>query len=312
MNGEQVNCPVCEGQAKSHAGSDYNQEIFCKDRCRATFYLPEDENISLESLSDWEKTALSRYLRTRKQKTSIEVTQKIVDDLTIISPQKQADNLIIYIGDNQRDLYYPLMVDRNNKSDFFSEIGISVKQEDKNLEFIAQFLLKKGFLSTYNPSQLSFVFALSMEGWNHYEQLKRCISESRKGFFALKFNAPELDTIYLALKSRFKDDGYDFLNPLLDLPKSGCIDARLEREIRESRFLVADLTHGNQGVYWEAGLAHGLGKPVFYTCKKNQEAEEQIKRHFDISHHTTIFWQPGKEQEFAKEVAAAVFNTIAA
>ena len=44
------------------------------------------------------------------------------------------------------------------------------------------------------------------------------------------------------------------------------IDDEIIGEIRRSRFLVADFTHGDKGargsVYYEAGFAYGLGLPV--------------------------------------------------
>ncbi len=66
------------------------------------------------------------------------------------------------------------------------------------------------------------------------------------------------------------------------------IDDEIIAEIRRSRFLVADFTHGQSGarggVYFEAGFAFGLGIPVIYTCR-----EDTIdKIHFDTRqyHHT--------------------------
>ena len=51
------------------------------------------------------------------------------------------------------------------------------------------------------------------------------------------------------------------------------IDERIMAELRRSRFVVADFTHGSDGargsVYYEAGFAHGLGKPVVYICHKS-------------------------------------------
>ena len=38
--------------------------------------------------------------------------------------------------------------------------------------------------------------------------------------------------------------------------------------IRDAKFVIADLTHDNNGAYWEAGYAEGLGKPVIYICEK--------------------------------------------
>ncbi len=41
-------------------------------------------------------------------------------------------------------------------------------------------------------------------------------------------------------------------------------------QIRDAKFVIADLTHGNDGAYWEAGYAEGLGKPVAYICEKEE------------------------------------------
>ena len=38
-------------------------------------------------------------------------------------------------------------------------------------------------------------------------------------------------------------------------------------QIRASRFVICDLTHGNRGAYWEAGFAEGIGRPVIFVCE---------------------------------------------
>jgi len=63
---------------------------------------------------------------------------------------------------------------------------------------------------------------------------------------------------------------------------------RLRIEIRQARFLLADLTQANNGAYWEAGYAEGLGKPVIYLCEKSYFAK--MSTHFDTNHHLTILW----------------------
>ena len=62
-------------------------------------------------------------------------------------------------------------------------------------------------------------------------------------------------------------------------------------EIRRSRFLVADFTHGEDGarggVYYEAGFANGLGIKVIHTCR-----EDAVRTlHFDTSHINHIVWR---------------------
>jgi len=49
--------------------------------------------------------------------------------------------------------------------------------------------------------------------------------------------------------------------------RAGLIDDLMRVQIRQSRFVISDLTDHNNGAYWEAGYAEGLGKPVIYTCR---------------------------------------------
>ena len=62
----------------------------------------------------------------------------------------------------------------------------------------------------------------------------------------------------------------------------GKIDDEIIAEIRHSRFVVADFSHGKDGVrgsvYYEAGFAHGLGIPVIYLCRKGSDLA------FDTNH----------------------------
>jgi nucleoside 2-deoxyribosyltransferase len=75
---------------------------------------------------------------------------------------------------------------------------------------------------------------------------------------------------------------------------------------RQSKFLIADLTHGNAGAYWEAGFAEGLGKPVIYTCKKDVFDNKRV--HFDANHHLTVIWNIATLENAAQELK----NTIRA
>ena len=73
-------------------------------------------------------------------------------------------------------------------------------------------------------------------------------------------------------------------------PDVNKIDDEIIAEIRRSRFLVADFTHGEKGarggVYFEAGFAQGLGIPVIYTCRYNMVDE----LHFDTRQYAHIVW----------------------
>ncbi|GAI27661.1 unnamed protein product [marine sediment metagenome] len=43
------------------------------------------------------------------------------------------------------------------------------------------------------------------------------------------------------------------------------------------------------GVYWEAGMAYGMGKTVIQTCIATEESKRRI--HFDLNQYRTIFWR---------------------
>ena len=62
-------------------------------------------------------------------------------------------------------------------------------------------------------------------------------------------------------------------------------------EIRKSKFLVADFTLHRNGVYFEAGMMMGLGRPVIFTCRK----DEMPNVHFDTRQYNHIEWETPAE-----------------
>lgn len=72
--------------------------------------------------------------------------------------------------------------------------------------------------------------------------------------------------------------------------------------IRQAKFVIADFTclpeatldgkvkNGVRGgVYWESGMAYGLGKPLIHTCEDSTESKDRI--HFDVDQYNTLYWE---------------------
>ena len=119
----------------------------------------------------------------------------------------------------------------------------------------------------------------SFTGWEQYFRIQRGAIDSRRAFMAMPYGDTELDALVKdVFRPAVAQTGFDLIR-LDELPRAGLIDDRLRVEIRGCRFLLADLPHGNNGAYWEAGYAEGLGKPVIYTCEKAVFDAEQS--HFD-------------------------------
>lgn len=153
---------------------------------------------------------------------------------------------------------------------------------------------------------------LSVKGWTHVEALMREAKDSRKAFMAMKFGDPELDAVFKDhFKPAVKQTGFN-LQRLDDQPRAGLIDDRMRLEIRTGRFLVADLTHGNAGAYWEAGYAEGLGRPVIYTCRKDVFDDEKKRPHFDTNHHLTVIWDPSALDDAITQLKTVIRVTLPA
>jgi nucleoside 2-deoxyribosyltransferase len=98
------------------------------------------------------------------------------------------------------------------------------------------------------------------------------------------------------------------LRPVTDGQPAGVIDDHIRVAIRRARFVIADLTGGNHGAYWEAGFGDGLGKPVIYTCEADQF--EKQKTHFDTNHCLTVPWSlndlPAAENRLVATIRATL------
>ena len=74
------------------------------------------------------------------------------------------------------------------------------------------------------------------------------------------------------------------------------------KHIRDSKFVVVDLTHQNNGAYFEEGYAMGLGKPIIQLCK------DGVKLHFDIAQKNTIMWK--NEEDIPVKLTNRIKATI--
>lgn len=149
---------------------------------------------------------------------------------------------------------------------------------------------------------------LTFEGWDEFDRLKRGAADSRRAFMAMQYGDQRLDRIFAEVfKPAVAATGFQ-LTRLDEAPRAGLIDDHIRVEILASRFLIADLTHGNNGAYWEAGFAEGLGKPVIYCCER-QVFEEQ-KSHFDTNHHQTVIWDEGAPEKAAQNLKDTIRATL--
>ena len=153
------------------------------------------------------------------------------------------------------------------------------------------------------------IFRGALKGWEHYENLREGSGKYRKAFMAMKFDDSKLDRVFTdVFKPSAKQAGFDLFT-LNEVLRAGLIDDRLRVEIQASDFLIADLTHDNNGAYWEAGYAEGMGKPVIYTCEK-RKFESDKTTHFDANHHLTVLWEDAYLSKAGEQLKATIRATL--
>ena len=124
---------------------------------------------------------------------------------------------------------------------------------------------------------------------------------SKQGFVAMSFEKSFDDTYTYGFAAGINSSGYRPLR-IDQKEHTGSISDEILSEIRRSKFVVADYTGQNNGVYFEAGFAMGLGIAVIATC----HADAFEKLHFDIRHINTLRW------ENATDLAAKLSKRISA
>jgi len=190
-----------------------------------------------------------------------------------------------------------------NRGYLRAKLGVlTVDDED----FIVESASSLALVDTEPSNMGKHSIRLTLGGWEQFHEIQRGATKSRTAFMAMPFGNEELtsfvDTVF---RPAVQETGFELKRVDSD-PQAGLIDNKIRVDIRLCRFLIADLTGGNHGAYWEAGYAEGLGKPVIYTCSKSHF--DEYKTHFDTNHCTTILWAP----ESPEKAAAVLKDTIRA
>ena len=136
-------------------------------------------------------------------------------------------------------------------------------------------------------------YRVTVDGHNHIsEQVSNL--DSSQAFVAMWFDDSVVEAYEKGILPAIEECGYVAKRIDRD-PSVDKIDDAIIAEIRRSRFLVADFTHGENGprggVYYEAGFAHGIGIHVIFTCRRSMI--EEI--HFDTRQYAHVLWDSPDE-----------------
>jgi nucleoside 2-deoxyribosyltransferase len=177
------------------------------------------------------------------------------------------------------------------------DIPLAYSSSSTELAFHIQALKERGFLS----SPTAWKAKITPAGWDYLDKHASDLKAKTQAFVAMSFS-DEMKAIWEdAIKPAISEAGYTPYRVDEDLHSENII-FKIMAEIKDSRFVVADLTEQNNGVYFEAGYGLGLGLPVIWTIRKDDV--ENV--HFDTAQYNQIRW------ESAEELKDALSNYISA
>ena len=317
-----IPCIICNnefgGKCRSIAHEGGRREYFECDicgkygisiGCKNAFFSHDSQ-----ALSATQRSKISHFIKLRQNNGNTTILnessiRKLIDE-PFINPIQQASKAISYFGD---EILKNGSFLKEFPIDFYALIGSPNPSFANNIitDLIEIGIIKISNFSLFEggiEKSLSNV-SLTLHGWERYNNEKRGKFSGNYGFVAMQFNDSELENL---IKTHAKPHIKKILNyELMDVRddmKAGVIDNLIRTQIRDSAFVVSDLTHDNRGAYWEAGFAEGVGKPVIYICKKEKFDSE--KTHFDTNHSTTVLWDINEIDKFLDLLTATIRNSL--
>ena len=302
-----VTCPIwghlCN--AEGTRGRSRGDPIFVKssERAGGGYRISNgDVEARVQQLADAEKARLTTWLIDQRSLGNgvPEITLDVVNDCRnkSLSNEERAIRLLRYLAGRSR---------RVGDSVRWSADGAfawSESTEHSELRFLVETLIGNGWL-THRGSEHVEVTA---DGYAHVAEQKNR-SGSAQAFVAMWFGKSMNDIYETGFKSAIQAAGYRALR-IDRKPDLNKIDDDIINEICGSKFVIADFTHGRDGargsVYYEAGFAHGLGKPVIFTCR----ADMIGKLHFDIRQYWHIKWERENLGEFRGKLKEVILARI--
>ena len=322
---QKIRCPVCLNSEGGSCTPFFQSCTFECEICgyyRMEFGLCAQVQASQVEVGPWRLTPVQRAVLSHRVRTKTAEGPKSESDFYMITPDVldslrsngllpnpaiQAANIIRFVGDSVSRRGEPIP---ELPGYFHASIGALTHESAVRLvrEMEEQGIIRSDGAATFGHLEPT-VINLSLDGWNLYQAQQRGSFKGNYGFIAMEFDDSDLEPfVYDVVKPTVKTaTGYDLVD-MRDVAEAGIIDNIMRIRIREARFVIVDLTHDNNGAYWEAGYAEGLGKPVIYICEKTKF--DRDKTHFDTNHCTTVPWSRDDVEQFKLELGATLRRSL--
>ena len=301
---QQSKCPIWDTVCTQENIDKLSEKPFVtyvqySPRAGGSYKLDWNTKHAVEALSEPEKARLTTWLIDQREQSGQPenlnnwptITESVVsytknrDDL---QPHKRADRLLRFIARKTPTVGMSLSVKEFHQ---YEALAWSESIRWQEVEYLLNYLVENGLLETNPPAEESYTVTVSGYG-RIGDQFTNVISS--QAFVAMWFHKSMNEAYENGIRRAIEAAGY---NPLrIDQEDNvNKIDDDIIASIRQSRFVVADFTHDEEGargsVYFEAGFAQGIGIPVIFTCR-----EDMVDTlHFDTRQYAHIVWKNADE-----------------
>jgi nucleoside 2-deoxyribosyltransferase len=331
-----INCPICGIEYCRSSESPLrriHETIIYTYKCLrcGIFSIPINiDNILKEELKDKNNNGIivSSYLREEYEKLNSDTYEfKDVDDIKVLirnaltnipSISEKLFKLLKAIecmqGIPGKEIQIISELDSiriyfNHELPFYHYfLAMSYSSNDKELGFYLNSLKELGYIKRHGefPSTIPSNISITVKGFEYLEQQRTLDrSQSKDAFIAIKFDE-SYQSVSDFIANSIKENGYNAVRVDGQHHTEFIMDYNM-RKIKECRFMVAELSSKNLGVYYEAGYAMGIGVPVIAVAKKDRKKDI----HFDLKQLNTIFYDSNEKlQEILSNRIAVLFGDL--
>lgn len=237
---------------------------------------------------------ISGYVREINNEET-KVDDELINKINLIPDKTTEDKLFLLL--NQLSFSSK---DINIKNDP-SIISLCYAKNEDEINALIEYSESQEYIK--RPDNNSKSFRLTVKGKIYLDSIPR--KESDLCFIAMSFDENMKRAYETAIKKSVLDTGYRCQRVDENPHNEGIMD-KIVSLIKKSRFIIADLTHQKNGVYYEAGFAKGIGLDVIFTCEK----EDFKNIHFDVSHINILKWGKDKLEEFRESLKYRIEASI--
>jgi len=244
------------------------------------------------------------YNNSKEKNCSHYVSQGELNSFNTIKFSDKIDLILLDFANKSEYIGVPVKYETEEENSAFfikrfdkANMPYSDKKIIEQKEIIRNYLKESGYvLLPKIYTELTISYTLTIKGWQQIEKIQRQNTNNKNVFIAMAFSKGT-ESIRAALKKGITNAG--FIPVIIDeITHNNQIVPELFKQIRNSKFLVIDVSEPNNGAYYEAGYASGLGKEVIFCCKKTTFDDEKKRPHFDVSQKQMIIWE--REEELTK------------